>query len=164
MLKYFSKRVIGLALAGGLSAGAAVAQSVQVEGAWARATVAGQQASGAFMTLSAPQGATLEGVSSPAAAAAELHEMAMQGNVMRMRPVATIALPAGQPVELKPGGLHVMLMGLKTPLVAGSTLPLTLRVRDAKGVQASVELQMPVRALNAPAAAGGHGAHGAHGR
>ncbi len=160
MVKNFLKRLIGLALAGGLSAGAALAQSVQVEGAWARATVAGQQASGAFMTLSAPQGATLEGVSSPAAAVAELHEMAMQGDVMRMRPVATIALPAGQPVELKPGGLHVMLMGLKAPLVAGSTLPLTLRVRDAKGVQASVELHVPVRALNAPAAAGGHGAHG----
>lgn len=156
MFKKFSMHVLGLALAGGLSVGAALAQPVQVTNAWARATVAGQRASGAFLTLTAPQGGALLSVSAPGATA-ELHEMAMQGDVMRMRPVAAIPLPAGKPIELKPGGLHIMLMDLKAPLAAGSTLALTLRVRDDQGVESDVEVQAPVRALNAPPKAAAHG-------
>ena len=165
MLGLFSRRWLMAALAAGLAASAAQAQPqpvVQVQDAWARATVPGQGASGAFMILTAPRGATLEGVSSPAATA-ELHEMAMEGDVMRMRPLASLALPAGRAVALKPGGVHVMLLGLKAPLTAGASVPLVLRVRDAKGVESTVEVQAPVRALNA--AGLGHGMdHGAQGR
>ena len=163
MLGLFSRRWLMLARVAGLAAGAVQAQPVvQVQDAWARATVPGQGASGAFMTLTAPQGATLEGVSSPAATA-ELHEMAMEGDVMRMRPLGSLALPAGRAVTLKPGGVHIMLLDLKAPLTAGASVPLTLRVRDAKGVESTVEVQAPVRALNA--AGRGHGMdHGAHGR
>ena len=90
MSDQLSRRWMVVVLAMAVAAGAAQAQSVvQVQDAWARATVPGQSASGAFMVLTAPQGATLEGVASPAATA-ELHEMVMQGDVMRMR-----ALPRG---------------------------------------------------------------------
>ncbi len=147
----FKSVISGVLLA---AAGVAMAQTVRVDEPWARASVPGQQSSGAFMTLTAPEGAQLVGVSSPAAGVAEIHEMAMQGNVMRMRAVASLELPAGKPVQLKPGGLHVMLMELKAPLAADSVLPLTLLLRDAKGAERKQEVQVPVRALAAPA--GGH--------
>ena len=143
-----------------LLAHAASAQSVQVQDAWARASVPGQQSSGAFMTLTAPEGAQLVGVSSPAAGVAEIHEMAMQGNVMRMRAVASLELPAGKPVQLRPGGLHVMLMELKAPLAADSVLPLTLLLRDAQGAEFRQEVQVPARALGAPG--GGHAPGAGH--
>lgn len=135
-----------------LAAGAALAQAVKVDDAWARASVPGQQATGAFMTLTAPAGARLVGVSSPVAGVAEMHEMAMQGDVMKMRAIPALELPAGKPVQLKPGGYHLMLMDLKAPLAAGSTVPLTLLLRDAQGAELRQPLQVPVRAA-APAAA-----------
>lgn len=147
-----------LLAAGVLAAGAASAQSVRVEGAWARASVPGQKATGAFMTLTAPAATQLVGVSSPAAGVAEVHEVAMQGDVMKMRAIESLALPAGQPVQLKPGGHHIMLLDLKAPLFQGATVPLTLLFKDAAGKPGKIELQVPVRALTSPAApAGGHG-------
>ena len=147
-----------LLAAGVLAAGAASAQSVRVDDAWARASVPGQKATGAFMTLTAPAATQLVGVSSPAAGVAEVHEMAMQGDVMKMRAIESLALPAGQPVQLKPGGHHIMLLDLKAPLVQGATVPLTLLFKDAAGKPGKIELQVPVRALTSPAApAGGHG-------
>lgn len=121
-----------------------------VAGAWIRATVPGQSGSGAFMTLTAKTTSRLVAVSTPAAGVAEVHEMKMDGDIMRMRAVAGgVELPAGKPVELKSGGFHVMLMDLKQPLVNGSTVPLTLTLRDAKGAESKVELQVPV-SLTAP--------------
>ena len=75
-----------------------------------------------------------------------------------MSEIASLALPAGKPVELKPGGYHLMLMDLKQPLKAGESVPLTLTWRDAQGRESRTELQVPVRAAAAPAA----GAHGGH--
>jgi copper(I)-binding protein len=124
---------------------AALAQSVAVEGAWARATVQGQKATGAFMKLVAKDGARLVSVSSPVAGVTEVHEMKMDGNVMQMRPLTGgLELPAGKAVELKPGGYHVMLMDLKTPLQKNTTIPLTLVFKDAKGVETRAELKVPV--------------------
>jgi copper(I)-binding protein len=140
-----------LALFALLLAGSAWAQTVKVDDAWARAASPGQTATGAFMTLTAPEGAQLVGVSSPAAGVAEVHEMKMEDGVMKMRAVAALDLPAGKPVELKPGGYHVMLMDLKAPLAPGSAVPLTLVLRDAHGAEARQELHVPVRALAAPA-------------
>lgn len=145
-----------IALVAALATGAAHAQSVRVDGAWARASVPGQKATGAFMTLTAPQGARLVGVSSPAAGVSEIHEMVMQGDVMKMRAIDSLPLPAGQPVELKPGGHHVMLMDLKAPLARDGTVPITLLLKDAAGVESRTELQVPVRAMAMPAAAHGH--------
>ncbi|MDB5742919.1 MAG: hypothetical protein JWR68_1234 [Polaromonas sp.] len=123
---------------------AQASQPVQVKDAWARSTVAGQQGTGAFMTLTAKTATRLVGLSSPAAGIAEVHEMKMDGDVMKMRALAGLDLPAGQPVQLKPGGLHIMLMELKQPLAKGGTLPLTLLLKDAKGVESRVELKLPV--------------------
>lgn len=120
--------------------------AVKVEGAWARATVQGQKGTGAFMSLTAKQGTTLVGVSSPMAGVAEVHEMKMEGDIMKMRALPLLELPAGQKVDLKPGGYHVMLMDLKAPLLKDSTVPVTLLFKDAKGVQSKLELIVPVAA------------------
>ena len=137
------------------------AQSVDVKGAWARATVQGQKASGAFMTLTAKDGAKLVGITSPVAGVAEVHAMKMDGDVMTMRAVeGGIDLPAGKAVELKPGGFHVMLMDLKTPLQKDTTIPLTLLLKDAKGVQSKLDIKVPVsQTPPAGASTGGHADH-----
>ena len=136
----------------------AQAQTVDVKDAWARATVPGQQASGAFMKLTAKEGTRLVGAFSPVAGVTEVHEMKMDGDIMRMRAIAGLDLPAGKTVELKPGGYHVMLMELKTALRKDSNIPLTLTFKDAKGVESKVEVSLPVLTM-APGAA----AHGGHG-
>ena len=139
---------------------------VQVSGAWARATVAGQSSSAAYMVLTAPAAQTLVAAETDAAGLTELHEMAMQGDVMRMRQLANgLALPAGQAVTLKPGGLHIMLMQLKRPLQAGEVLPLTLTFKAADGTLRTQ--QVPVTVQRSAPAAAGHGTHGmppGHGR
>lgn len=124
------------------------AQTVEVKDAWARATVQGQKASGAFMKITAKEGATLVGVSSPLAGVAEVHEMKMDDDVMKMRALdAGLALPAGKAVELKPGGYHVMLMDLKLPLLKDTTIPLTLTFKDAKGALTKQVLKVPVSTM-----------------
>ena len=142
------------------------AQTVEVKNAWARATVQGQKASGAFMTLTAKDGAKLVSASSPVAGVTEVHEMKMEGDIMKMRAVPALDLPAGKAVELKPGGYHVMLLDLKLPLQKDTTIPLTLVFKDAKGVESKSELKVPV-SQTAPAGAsmahGGHDAHAAQG-
>ena len=124
--------------------GAALAQSVLVEGAWVRAVVPGQSGTGGFMRLTARTPMTLVGVSTPAAGLAQVHEMKLEGGVMKMRPVDALELPAGKAVALTPGGLHVMLMDLKAPLVKGGSVPMTLVLQDTKGVQSKVEISLPV--------------------
>ncbi|MDB5875470.1 MAG: hypothetical protein JWQ07_4912 [Ramlibacter sp.] len=124
----------------------------KVEGAWVRSSVAGQQGTGAYMRLTAPETMQLVGVATPAAGAADVHEMKMDGDVMKMRPIGKLDLPAGQAVELKPGGYHIMLQDLKQPLAKDSTVALTLFFRNAQGAQAHLELKLPV-ALQAPGAA-----------
>src|SRR5512139_501860 len=94
-------------------AGAGAAQVVEVKDPWARATAPGQKAGGVFMQLMSPGGGALVAAESLAANIVEIHEMAMEGNVMRMRAIPKLDLPAGQTVELKPGGYHVMLIDLK---------------------------------------------------
>jgi copper(I)-binding protein len=165
----------GAALAAGASGGVAApaaqghahapaASSQRAESAvavaqpWARATVPGQSATGVFARLTAREATRLTGGSSPVAAVVEIHEMKMDGNVMRMRALESgLALPAGRAVDLKPGGYHVMIMGLKQALPEGSTLPLTLTFTDAQGRAGEVTLQVPVRSMQAS----GH-SHGAH--
>lgn len=139
-----------------LAAGAAQAQNVEVRDAWARTTVPGQKATGAFMKITAKEGLRLVDVDAAVAGITEVHEMKMEGDVMKMRAVAALELPAGKTVELKPGGYHVMLMDLKAPLKKDSNVPLTLVFQDAKGVQSKVEVQLQVRTM-----APGADAHGA---
>jgi hypothetical protein len=125
----------------------AVAQ-VTVTEPWVRGTVAGQMASGAFMQLKSARDAKLVEARSPVAGVVEIHEMAMENNVMRMRAIPALPLPAGRSVELKPGGYHVMLMDLKQQLKEGETVPVTLVVESA-GKRETIEVKAPVRAPTA---------------
>ena len=132
-----------------LSLGASA--QVTVKDAWVRATVAQQKATGAFMQLQSAQDAKLVSVQSPAAGVVEVHEMAMDGGVMKMRAVPSLALPEGKAVELKPGGYHVMLMDLKGQIKDGDTVPVTLVVEGKDGKRQSLTLQVPARKAAAPA-------------
>ena len=143
----------GLALA----ATAALAQTpagVQATDPWVRATVPQQKATGLFVTLQSAQGARLVAASSPVAEVVEIHEMLMEQNVMKMRSVRGVDLPKGQAVSLKPGGLHVMLMGLKQQVKEGDTVPVQLVLEGADGQRHTLTVQAQGRALKA--GGGGH--------
>lgn len=141
-----------LALIAALACGTAFAQTVEVKDAWVRAAVQGQMATGAFMKITAKEGSKLVAVRSPVAGVAEVHEMKMEGDIMKMRAMPALDLPAGKTVELKPGGYHVMLMDLKAALPKDSTVPMTLVFKDAKGAESKVEIKVPVSMVppNAP--------------
>ncbi len=146
-----------------LAANAWAQSPVLVQDAWARATVPSQSATGAFMKLTAPAATRLVEVRSRVAGIVEVHEMRLEGDVMRMRAAPVLPLPAGQTVELKPGGYHVMLMDLNGPVKAGDAVPLTLVFEGADGKRFTQDVKATARALAAPApaAAGGHGSgHG----
>ena len=133
---------------------AAYAQ-VRAEQPWARATAPRQDVGAAYMTLTSPVEDRLLGASSPVAGRVEVHEMTMDGGVMRMREMgAGLPLPAGTAVVLAPGGLHVMLVDLKQPLVAGQSVALRLRFRDAP----PLDLQVPVAPVGARGPMMEHGA------
>jgi len=114
---------------------------------WVRATVPAQTSTGAFMQITAPKDAKLVEVRTPVAGVAEVHEMRMVDNVMRMRPAGPLDLPAGKTVALTPGGYHVMLMELKGQVKAGDTVPLTLVIEDKDKKRETIEVKAAVRAL-----------------
>ena len=101
------------------------------------------------MQLTSAQGGKLISASSPVAGVVEIHEMAMDGNVMKMRAIPGLDLPAVKSVELKPSGYHVMLMDLKQQLKEGYTVPLTLVVEGKDGKRETLEVKAPVKALAA---------------
>lgn len=148
-----------LAVSAALLGGNALAQ-VTVKDAWVRATVAQQKATGAFMQLQSAQDVRLVGALSPVAGVVEVHEMAMVGDVMTMRAIPSLPLPAGKTVELRPGGYHVMLMDLKAAVKDGETVPVTLIVEGRDGQRQNIEVKAPARGMKAPPAQPhGHGAH-----
>jgi hypothetical protein len=118
---------------------------VTVAEPWARSTVKEQKATGMFMTLTSKEDAKLVGAASPAAKIVEVHEMTMDNNVMKMREVKAVALPAGKPVQLKPGGYHVMLIDLVKPLEPGQKVPVTLTIEGKDGKRTTVEATAEVR-------------------
>jgi periplasmic copper chaperone A len=123
-----------LAFAAGLvAASTALAQPSQLEvnNAWAGATPGESENGAAYVTIQSPTADRLVSASTPVAKKAELHTMSMQGMVMKMRPISGVDIPAGQPVSLKPGGEHIMLMGLNQPLREGQSFPLTLDFEKA---------------------------------
>jgi len=131
-----------------LAAGPVMAHSgAHVHDAWVRATVPQQHATGAFMTLDATLDSKLVRAASPVSDHVELHEMVLQDDVMKMRQVPSIALPAGQVVELKPGGYHIMLLDLKHQIREGEAVPLTLTFEHSDGRQETVTVQAPVKPL-----------------
>ena len=134
---------------------------VTVSEAWVRATVAQQKATGAFMQLQSAQDAKLVSAQSPVAGVTEVHEMAMDNGVMKMRAIPSLALPAGKAVELKPGGYHVMLMDLKGQIKDGDMVPVTLVVEGKDGKRQNVEVKAPARVMSQPAMKHDH-SNGAH--
>ena len=146
-------------LAGWIAAGAAWGQ-VKVEDAWARATVQGQKATGAFMKITAPQATRLVSVVTPVAGVAEIHEMKMDNGVMKMRALPEgLDLPANKSVALKPGSYHLMLMDLKAPLMKDSSVALTLTFKDAKGVETKQQVSLPVTSTMPAKQIPGHADH-----
>ncbi len=134
---------------------AQTAADVKIEGAWIRTAVEGQSGTGGFMKLTAPVNMKLIAVSTPVAKIGEVHEMKMEGSVMKMAELKNgLELPAGQAVELKPGGFHIMLLDLKQSLKADAQVPVTLTFANAKGEQSKVEVKIPV-AARAPGSAPG---------
>lgn len=142
---------LAMALVLGLYSVAALAADVEVKDAWVRGTVTGQQATGAFLEISSKSGAALVGAASPAASIAEIHEMKMDGGMMKMRAVERLELPAGKPVQLAPGGYHVMLMKLKQPLKKGDSVELTLQIEGPDKKVEAIPITAEVRDLTAAA-------------
>ena len=136
-----------VALAAALSLALPAAAQVAVADPWVRGTVAGQKATGVFMQLKSAGDAALVGATSPVAKIVEIHEMKMEGGVMKMSAVDRLPLPAGKPVDLKPGGYHVMLMDLTQPLKEGESVPVTLTIEDKAGRKTTVEVKAAVKSL-----------------
>ena len=132
-------------LAAAMFASAAAHAQVTVADPWVRTTVAQQTTSAAYMTITSANGGKLVDASSPVAASAEVHEMKMAGDMMKMRAVDALPLPAGKPVQLKPNGYHMMLMGLKAPIKPGEVVPIKLVIEDAKGRRETVDVKATAR-------------------
>lgn len=151
MLKKVAVAMISAALSAGV-----LAADLQVSEAWVRGTVPAQKSTGAFMALSSKSGARIVGASSPAAGVTEIHSMSMEGGVMKMRPIPVLEVPAGETVQLKPGGYHVMLMQLKAPVTEGATVPIVLLVEGADKKREEVPVLATARSLSAGAEAKKH--------
>jgi copper(I)-binding protein len=136
-----------IALIASIALAATASAQTTVTNPWVRATVPQQTASGAFMQVRSADSARLVAVSSPLAASVQLHKMEMNGQMMKMREVDGIDLPAGETVNLASGGYHVMLFGLKRQLKEGDVVPLSLVVERKKGKRETIAVNAPVRPL-----------------
>lgn len=144
--------MIGLYRFGGLLAAlllsvSAYAGDIQVEGAWTRATLPGQDMAMVYMSITSKQNATITGVSSNASKTAEMHTMEHKGGMMKMYQVKSISLPANARLDMNMHGYHLVLAGLKAPLKAGATVPLTLNIEMADKRSVKVDVQAEVRPL-----------------
>lgn len=143
------KSIINLVIITALSAIASVSQAqVVVKDAWIRATVPQQKTSGVFLQIESSSDARLVDAHSDAAASAELHEMKLDNNIMRMRAIDQLALPAGKAVTLKPGGYHLMLMGLKNQVKVGDVIPLTLVIENKDKKRQTVQVNVIAKPIN----------------
>ena len=134
-----------MAFATSIQAQDAKVGAIKIENAYVRATAPGQPAAGAFMKIDNSGAADqLVSASSPAAGEVQLHQMSMEGNVMKMGQVKDITVPANGTVDLKPGGYHIMLMNIKAPLKVGETVPVKLKFAKA----GEVEVKLPVNAVS----------------
>jgi hypothetical protein len=131
----------------GLSVPCAWAQSgIEVEGAWARATVPGQTVGGVYLQIRSSVPAQIVRVTTSDAKSAEIHSMSQEGGVMKMRQLDRLELPAGQTVTLEPGGNHIMLLDLRKPLKPGERVRLTL-VIQRPGKKISVPVVAEVKPI-----------------
>jgi copper(I)-binding protein len=134
--------IAALAVASGIAQA-----SVTATDAWVRGTVPAQKTTGAFVTLHSSEASKLVSVTSSAAQSVEMHASEQTQGVMHMHALDAIALPAGQRVELRPGGFHIMLVGLTRALGAGDIVPLTFTFEDRNGKRTTMEVRAQVRPL-----------------
>ena len=120
--------------------------SVQISDNWVRATEDGQDVGAAYMTLTSNTDTTLTSVESSVSDSIEIHSMTMDNGVMKMRMLDELALKAGKPTELAPGGYHLMLFDLKKALKAGEEVSFTLHFKDAQGKETVLNLNSPIKA------------------
>lgn len=144
MMKFFHSIALALLVLTALPAQSSGDQ-VRIEGAWARATVPGQEVGAAYMRLTSQGDLTLIKVESPAADFVEIHKMSMNNGTMEMRMLEELKLPAGQTVKLEPGGFHLMLIDLKEPLKDGGKVGVTLHFKNARGETSTQQVDIPVR-------------------
>ena len=129
--------------------GAGDAAAVQVSGAICRPTPVGRQMTGCYLTLTAATADRLVSVASPEANLVQIHESRIESGMMMMRELRDgLPLPAGEAVALAPGGNHLMLMGVKEPLVAGDTVALTLTFEAAPAVEVTATVGQPAPAAS----------------
>jgi copper(I)-binding protein len=128
-----------------LAACAQADNDITISDAWARATAPGQKVAAAYMNLSSKQGAALIRAECDLAGSVEIHSMTMENDVMKMRMLEELALPAGKTVSLAPGGFHLMLFNLKQPLDAGKQAKFTLHFRTDAGEDKSIDITMPIK-------------------
>ena len=116
-----------------------------IERAWARATSPGVNVTAVYFTIRnpAPRADQVVTLRSPAGERAEIHETKMSDGIMQMRQITDATVPAGGALALEPGGTHVMLIGLRSPLVPGATVPLVLTFRHAGEVQVKAVVLAP---------------------
>lgn len=118
---------------------------VKLTEAWVRASNPGQSVGAAYLTLRSAQAVTLVYVETERAGAVEMHSMTMQNGVMKMRSLEELAIPAGKPVTLAPGGLHLMLFELASPFKVGEQVKFRLCFKDQQGNIADQFITMPVK-------------------
>ena len=123
------------------------AGDIQIEGAWTRATISGQDMAMVYMSITSAQNATIVGVSTKASKTAGMHTMEHKGGKMRMYEVKSINLPANERMNMSLHGYHLELAGLKAPLKAGETLPLTLNIEMADKSIVKIDVQAEIRPL-----------------
>jgi len=122
---------------------------VTVSDAWIRGTVPGQKVAAAFMRIVSTADTALVEATSPSAQFIEVHEMTKEGNVMKMKAIDRLPVPAEKPIELTPTGYHMMLFELKAPLNPGDKVPLTLMFENRGGRKLFVDVEATVRPLGA---------------
>jgi periplasmic copper chaperone A len=121
------------------------ADELSIKQAWVRVPAPGSTLTAAYLTIESSQALTLYKVTSPAAAAVEMHTMTMKGDVMEMRQVDAIEVKPGQATRLERGGLHLMLFDLKKPLKAGDQVDLVLHFKQAGKPTISKGIKVPVK-------------------
>ena len=131
----------------GLCASTLAAADVTAKDPWVRGTVPAQKVSAGYMTLTSTEDAKIVGARSPVAKKAEIHASMMMSGVNHMHKVDAIPLPAGKPVELRPGGQHVMLTDLNRRLSPGDTVPIFFTIEGKDGKRTEVEVKAPVRPI-----------------
>jgi hypothetical protein len=144
MKRFVSLSLAATAIAAPIAAHDFAVGRLKISHPWTRETAPGQVVGGGFMAITNTGRAadTLLGAASSSAKEVQLHTMSMDGGVMRMRPVqGGIPIPAGQTVTLKPGSLHIMFIGLKTPFKRGQLVPVTLRFQKTGPVKVQFKVE-----------------------